>query len=98
MNKYLVCAWCNADINERTFSVGLRMLPSLDLSAQEGSFIPLPIPAVEKTVLAYVTQKGSEVKKAGFDVVVIACSESCRRKLQTALQNEKDAAGFMNMN
>jgi hypothetical protein len=38
------------------------------------------------------------LNKAGFDIVVIACSESCRRKFQTALQNEKDAAGFMNLN
>jgi len=98
MNKYLVCAWCDADINDRTFSVGLHMLPVLDLSGQEGTFIPLPIPSIDKTVPAYVTKKDSPVKKAGFDVVVIACSESCRRKLQTALQNEKDAAGFMSLN
>ena len=98
MNKYLICAWCNADINDRTFSVGLHMLPSLDLSAQQGTFIPWPIPSLDKTAPAYVTQKDSEVKKAGFDIVLIACSESCRRKLQTALQNEKDAAGFMSLN
>jgi hypothetical protein len=98
MNKYLFCAWCNADIEDRTFSVGLHMLPSLDLSAQEGTFIPLPIPSIEKTAPAYVTKKDSEVKKAGFDIVVIACSEGCRRKLQTALQKEKDAAGFISLN
>jgi hypothetical protein len=73
------------------------MLPSLDLSVHEGSFIPLPIPAADKVAQAYVTKKDSAVKKAGFDLVVIACSERCRNKLKTALQ-KKDAAGFMSMN
>ncbi len=97
MARNLVCAWCNAAIGESVFMAGLRMLPGHNLGAHEGRFIALPLSLLGKAVPAYVTEKGSDAKNAGYDAVIIICSESCREQLNTALRNEKKA-GFLSLN
>jgi len=94
------CAWCNKGILEDTemFSIGTKKLPGIDLSDHEGEFIPLRLSLAQKWADGFVTPKNSPAKKEGYDIVFVACSESCGRALKQALQNEKDVAGLMSMN
>jgi hypothetical protein len=68
------------------------------LSDHEGKLIPLHLALAKKRIEAFVAPKNSPAKKAGDDVVFVACSENCGRALTAALQKEKEALGFMSMN
>ena len=94
------CAWCLANISEDTeiFSLGTKALPGIDLSGHEGKFLAMELLLAKRTVTGLVVTKDSPAKKDGYDIVFALCSASCGRALKTALQSEKDAAGFMRMN
>jgi hypothetical protein len=96
----LTCTWCNATIPPDTemFSIATKKRAGIDLSDHEGKLIPFHLVLAKKRIEGFVAPKDSPAKKDGYDVVFVACSENCGRALKTALQNEKEALGFMSMN
>ena len=86
------CAWCGIQIPEdvEVFGLGARARAGTDLRDVEGTFIPMPLTLISKTVHACVVTSDSEAKKEGYDFAFLACSERCAESLKAALQRELD--------
>ena len=84
------CTWCGKRVSEdvEVFGLGARARAGVDLRGVEGTIIPLSLGSLSKTVHAIVPTGDSEAKKAGNDLMFLACSRRCAESLKEALQSE----------
>jgi hypothetical protein len=86
------CSWCGKMVSEdsEVFSVPGKAAAGVDLTDQEGNFIPMKLLLTGKTAYAFVTTSDSPAKREGYDLVFLACSQSCAESLRGALRKEID--------
>ncbi|HWP91010.1 MAG TPA: hypothetical protein VNN20_02270 [Thermodesulfobacteriota bacterium] len=87
------CTWCGKSISDEQEVFGLEAAvnPAYKniLKKAEGAIIPQILTLTEKIVHAVVVTQDSEVKREGFDILFIVCSEPCALMIEKALNQEQ---------
>jgi hypothetical protein len=87
------CTWCGESISDEqeVFSLEAVINPAYKniLKKAEGTTILQILTLADKTVNAIVVTQDSEVKREGFDILFIVCSELCVLTLERALIQEQ---------
>lgn len=71
------------------FAFGVKSSGNIDLSEKEGEFVSLDLTLEDRSVAAIVTTRSSEVRKQGYDLIFLTCSQTCAEELKDALQAER---------
>jgi hypothetical protein len=89
------CAWCKKAIpeGEELFTVGARAKPGVDLSAHEGTLLAVSLEGEGRGVKAVVVTNDSPAKREGYDLLFVACSESCAEELRGRIGRELEVGG-----
>jgi hypothetical protein len=89
------CAWCRKAIPEgvEVFTVGARAKPGVDLSAHEGALLAVFLEGEGRGVKAVVVTNDSPAKREGYDLLFVACSESCAEELRGRIGRELEVGG-----
>jgi len=85
------CAWCKRQTrgDEACYGLGAKVREGIAPRGQDGPFIHLELLTQPgRTVHCAVVTEDSEAKKAGWDVVFMACCQECAESLRLALQKE----------
>jgi hypothetical protein len=65
--------------------MGARAREGMDLGPLEGKTIDFWVESARRNVQAIVVTADSKAKKAGYDVMMMTCSDRCAKELQDAL-------------
>ena len=60
------------------------------VKSDDGYFVSLPLPSVDKTVLMAVAGRKSRAHLAGNDISVMCCSQGCGEEMQKAMATEAE--------
>ena len=84
------CAWCSQRICEdkERFKISIRLRQEAFQEFDPGTVQPLLLYQAGKTVPMMVLGEDSPAKEDGKDAMFQLCSESCAKKLQSALKRE----------
>jgi hypothetical protein len=88
------CGWCGDEIPEDTelFGISAKARADIDITEMEGKVIDVFLTRRDRTVQALVVTADSPAKKAGKDLLFVACSESCAEALRQGVGNEIELA------
>lgn len=85
-SRVLFCSWCRTLLLEDQPSWYILMKSNFDLSPK-GQWVELEL--LGKTILAFILDEKSPLKKDGWKMFFWACSADCLDKLQATFKQSK---------
>ena len=85
------CAWCDKIMrdDDQACAVEAVFRDGVDMEDKEGTFIPLYLAAIEKTIPAFITPALSDINiDKGTDILFMNCSLECAESLKQALAED----------
>ncbi|MBN2168659.1 MAG: hypothetical protein JW738_05395 [Actinobacteria bacterium] len=95
------CAWCGVEIDddEEMYAVGAKMKEGVEITPCQGvGGKILPVMVAGRMVPAIVTDRDSEARRDGNDLIFMVCCYECATELKQSLEREREIIDRINMN